>query len=266
MIDLLEEILTKSELINLFAQKRKDNYMDSENPFVAYRVKPNIYKIRAFELWGSKKDLTFRIYHSNYINNRLKESLATIKGVIKNSSYFIDYKVDNCVDLAISIKNILHNPEIQKQCINSSSLATTSKFEGLELPDVDISENNVMGQTFTWREIISIWEDNSKDNNLKKALNKNGIYIQRSKDGKSRYIGSAYGENGIIGRWMHHLNSNGDARHLNLFILENGYNEIVFSVIEFYDKDDIIQRENMWKDILGTLNFGPYNGMQLNNN
>ena len=49
-----------------------------------------------------------------------------------------------------------------------------------------------------------------------------------------------YGEGGIISRWMKHLKSNEDARNLNLFILENGYNEIVFSAIEFYDKEDII--------------------------
>ena len=65
---------------------------------------------------------------------------------------------------------------------------------------------------------------------------------------------------------MKHLDSNGDARHLNLFILENGYNEIVFSVIEFYHDADIIQRENQWKQILGRINYGQYNGIQLNNN
>ena len=65
---------------------------------------------------------------------------------------------------------------------------------------------------------------------------------------------------------MKHLNSNGDAKHLNLFVLEKGYNELVFSVIEFCDGEDILKKENMWKAILGTVNYGAYNGLQLNNN
>lgn len=266
MFDILEEILMKSDLASLFSLKKKDDNTDKENPFIAYRVKSNMYRIRAFELWGSKDDFYFRIYHSNYINDSLKQRLSTITGVINNKSYVVDYKSNDYVELAITLKNIFLSNEIINECKNSSTFARTSKFEGLDLPDVDVSQDEVMGQTFTWRDIISIWEDNSEDNNLKKMLSKNGIYVQRSKDGKSRYIGSAYGVDGIIGRWMKHLNSNGDAQHLNLFILENGYNEIVFSVIEFYEDEDIIKRENMWKQILGTINHGPYNGIQLNNN
>ena len=266
MFDILEEILLKSELSSLFSLKIKDDNTDQENPHIAYRVKPNMYRIRAFELWGNKDEFYFRIYHSKKINNKLKERLTSVDGVIRSIRNVIDYKSSEYTQLAIEIKNILLNNEIINECKNSSNLARTSRFEGLDLPDVDTSEGEVMGQTFTWREVISIWEDDSEDNNLRKTLSKNGIYVQRSKDGKSRYIGSAYGVDGIIGRWMKHLNSNGDAQHLNLFVLENGYNEIIFSVIEFYDGEDIVQRENMWKQILGTINYGPYNGIQLNNN
>lgn len=266
MLDILEDILSKSELSELFSLKTKDDNTDKENPHIAYRVKPNIYRIRAFELWGNKDDFYFRIYHSKKINYTLKEKLALVTGVIRNIRNVVDYKSSDYIQLAIAIKNILLNNEIINECKNSSTLARTSKFEGLDLPDVDTSQDEVIGQTFTWREIISIWEDDSEDNNLKKKLSKSGVYIQRSKDGKSRYIGSAYGVDGIIGRWMKHLSSNGDAQHLNLFVLENGYNEIVFSVIEFCDYEDIIERETMWKQILGTVNYGPYNGIQLNNN
>lgn len=266
MIDILDNILLESELISLFSLRIKDDNTDKAKPFIAYRVKTNIYKIRAFELWGNEEDFHFRIYHSDKINEDLKQQLSSISGVIKDRSCSVDYKVDDYIKLGVIVKKILLNDEIINICKNSSNIARTSKFEGLDLPDIDVSESNVMGQTFTWRDIISIWEDDSEDNNLKKLLSRKGIYIQRSKDGKSRYVGSAYGSNGIIGRWMKHLNSNGDAQYLNLFILENGYNEIVFSVLEFYDEEDIIKRENMWKEILGTVNYGIYNGIQLNNN
>ena len=266
MIDILDNILLESELISLFSLRIKDDNTDKAKPFIAYRVKTNIYKIRAFELWGNREDFYFRIYHSNKINEDLKQQLSSISGVVNDKSSVIDYKVEDYIKLGVIVKKILLNDEIINICKNSSTIARTSKFEGLDLPDIDVSESNVMGQIFTWRDIISIWEDDSENNNLKKLLSRKGIYIQRSKDGKSRYVGSAYGNNGIIGRWMKHLNSNGDAQYLNLFILENGYNEIVFSVLEFYNEEDIIKRENMWKEILGTVNYGVYNGIQLNNN
>lgn len=266
MEEILKKLLQESEISNLFSLSYIDDRLNQKSPMIAYRVKSNDYRIRAFELWGNPKDFIFRIFHSDKINLELKTELASLEGMLKNNKRCIDYKVDNYQDLMSSIKDVLCNEVIIKKCENDCSLSKTSKFSGLKLPDIDTNAEYVMGQQFTWRDIISIWEDDSSENLLKESLKKPGIYIQRSKDGKSRYIGSAYGENGIIGRWMKHLDSNGDARHLNLFILENGYNEMVFSVIEFYSGDDIIKRESMWKQILGTVNSGPYNAIQLNNN
>ncbi|MDM5309705.1 hypothetical protein [Peribacillus frigoritolerans] len=83
-------------------------------------------------------------------------------------------------------------------------------------------------------------------------MSQNGVYIQRSEDGKSRYIGSAYGTGGIIGRWMDHLEFPDNAHHLNLYVLENGYDSILFSVIEFLEGTDseISERVLMEKDFL----------------
>ncbi|MFS0783224.1 GIY-YIG nuclease family protein [Bacillus sp. 1P06AnD] len=268
MFNVLEPILITSGLTSLFELKVKDDNTTQSTPWVAYRVKTNLYKIRAFELWGKDSNVFFRVYHSPSINKNLKNMLVSFPEVIQNKNATIDYRTDNYVMLAKRIADILLSDEIIKECKASSKLARTSKFEGLELPDVDTAQEEVMGQTFTWREIIAIWEDNTEENKLKEILSGNGVYIQRSKDGESRYIGSAYGSNGIIGRWMAHLNSLGDAQHLNLFVLENGYNSILFSIIEFVDgsPSEIIQKESMWKKTLGTVNYGPYNSIQLNNN
>ena len=54
------------------------------------------------------------------------------------------------------------------------------------------------------------------------------------------------------------------AKHLNLFILENGYANIEFTVLEILD--DPLENEQKWKSILGTKNTGPYDGLRLNNN
>lgn len=267
MVEELKKILSESELEGLFLHNRTDDNRDRDIPYVSYRVKSNKYRIRAFEIWrANKEESFFRIYHSNKINENLKNKFMGIGNLKKMTKKTIDYKNDDYLSLCKEIKSILLNRDIIKECEKNSSFARTSKFQGLDLPDVDVSQDDVFGQTFTWREIISIWEDGSEDNVLREKLKKNGIYLQRSLDGKSRYVGSAYGSAGIIGRWMKHLNSNGDAQHLNLFILENGYNEVVFSVLEFCNEDDILKRENKWKEVLGTVNYGPYNGIQLNNN
>lgn len=267
MFDILEGIYIKSGLAGLFDIREKDDKREGTPPYVSYRVKPNIYKIRAFEIVGSEKDFYFRIYHANDMVEDLRESFAAIEGYKESKKKYLSiFKATDYHDLANHIKSVLENKEIINICKESSSIARMSRFEGLKLPDVDTSINEVMGMTFNWKQIISIWESDSEDNQIKKALSRKGIYIQRSDDGQSRYIGSAYGAGGILERWVNHLNSLGDAHHLNLFVLEKGYNEVVFSVIEFYEGVDIIKRESMWKQILGTINTGPYNGYQLNRN
>ena len=55
-------------------------------------------------------------------------------------------------------------------------LTRNSKYEGLSLPDVDTSDQEVIGRVYTWKEIIAIDEDSAEDNQLKKALSK-GEYI-----------------------------------------------------------------------------------------
>ncbi|WP_270647176.1 GIY-YIG nuclease family protein [Paeniclostridium hominis] len=269
MVDMLQSILDESGIKSIFEFKKLDDMSSNSNPYVCYKVKSNIYRIRSFELYKSNNILRFRVKLSKYVDNVLKTNLNELSEVVSKAQRYVDFEadtLDNFIDIGKNIKSLLDNNDIIESCKSSAPRATTSQFEGLDLPDIDTSQDDVIGQTFTWRDIISIWEDDSEDNKLKQALSQNGIYIQRSKDGKSRYVGSAYGEGGIIARWMKHLNSNGDAQHLNLFILENGYNEIVFAVLEFYDGEDIIQKENMWKNTLGTLNAGAYNGIQLNKN
>ncbi len=266
MFDQLESILNSSGLGALFEERSRDDRTDGPQPHVAYRVKSNIYRIRAFELWGTEESYQFRIYHGSKMSAELKDLLKGRPECISSLIRVVDFQTEDYLTLAVAIKEILLDEEVVKVCKESGSMARTTKFEGLKLPDVDMTDETVLGRTFTWADIIAIFEDESEENVLKAALSRKGIYIQRSKDGVSRYIGSAYGSNGILGRWMEHLTSNGNAHHLNLFVLENGYNEIVFSVIEFYEEADIIQREAMWKKMLATINYGPYNGLQLNRN
>ncbi len=267
MLNKLMELLTESGIIGLFTIKNTvDNSNDKNDPSVRCNLKTNQYRVRAFILKGNIEDNILVVYHSDQVDSKLKEALKNLGNVVRNTVYVVEYKVKDNLQLVKSVKNILDDDDIIKSCFDNRLTSRIPKFEGLDLPDIDTSTTEIMGQTYTWKDIIAISEDSNEGNKLKEILSQKGIYIQRSSDGTSRYIGSAFGEGGILARWMKHLVSNGDARHLNLFILEHGYNSIVFSVIEFYNGDDIIQRENKWKETLGTINYGPYNGKQLNNN
>jgi hypothetical protein len=66
---------------------------------------------------------------------------------------------------------------------------------------------------------------------------------------------------------MRHLTSNGDAQHLNLFVLEQGYNAIEFVLLEVCDTEEAAREaEAKWKTALATYSPGIYDGCRLNRN
>ncbi len=98
------------------------------------------------------------------------------------------------------------------------------------------------------------------------ALSKvKGIYLLTDKLTGKHYIGSASGEDGIWGRWSQYIsNFTGGNKELMILIEEKGEdyfkNHFKFSVLETVGssltKDEIIQREQLWKEKLFTRKFG----------
>lgn len=85
----------------------------------------------------------------------------------------------------------------------------------------------------------------------------NGVYlIKHKKDGRL-YVGSAYGKGGILGRWASYAKT-GHAGNKYLKALDP--HDFEFSVLEIspstMSADDVISRENRWKECLGTREFG----------
>jgi len=85
----------------------------------------------------------------------------------------------------------------------------------------------------------------------------NGVYlIKHKKDGRL-YVGSAYGKGGILGRWSTYAKS-GHAG--NRLLKDLDPYEFEFSVLEIFparmSANDVISRENRWKECLGTREFG----------
>lgn len=85
----------------------------------------------------------------------------------------------------------------------------------------------------------------------------NGIYLIKDKKSGKLYVGSAYGKNGIYGRWSNYaLNGHGGNKELKKLDTDN----FQFSVLEILPAtmtaDDAIECENRWKKKLGTREFG----------
>ncbi len=75
------------------------------------------------------------------------------------------------------------------------------------------------------------------------------------------YIGSAYGENMILGRWQSYVKT-GNGGNLGLKELSFDYikHNFKFSILDIFkstvDDQLIIARENWWKSVLQTRKFG----------
>ncbi len=260
-LDILRLIYVQSELSNVLSIRREDSLEDH----VSIRFKPNDFRLRAIEIWNHVDGDYFRIYHAPEMADDIQNELIKIEGNFRSLKYAKDYRGD-FVQIGTKLGDFVQSETGVELARAHPILAKGYGYEGLVLPDVDTSDADVLGRIFNWREVIAIFQDESVENELRIVLSHCGSYLQRSVDGAARYVGSAYGEGGILARWMRHLNSNGDAKHLNFYVLEKGYEDLVFTVLEFTPPELARASESRWKKSLGTANNGPYDGIRLNSN
>ncbi|TNC59239.1 GIY-YIG nuclease family protein [Rubellimicrobium roseum] len=83
-----------------------------------------------------------------------------------------------------------------------------------------------------------------------------GIYLLVSDDGE-QYVGSASGQDGLIGRWIVYA-ANGHGG--NVLLRQRGHRDYAVSILEVASPDmsreDILAREGHWKDKLGARAHG----------
>lgn len=108
-------------------------------------------------------------------------------------------------------------------------------------------------------------------NDLKRIVNKEtwktalqnqkGVYLITDILNGKMYVGSAYGENMILGRWKSYVR-NGNGGNVGLKALDFEYikQNFRYSILDIYksttDDSIILDRETWWKNILQTRNFG----------
>lgn len=98
-----------------------------------------------------------------------------------------------------------------------------------------------------------------------------GVYVITDTNNGEQYIGSAYGENGILGRWLVYLKDGYDKdseypnKKLKELVKKNGIEYIAanfqYTLIETFPrsesgKDKALMRESYWKQVLHTREFG----------
>lgn len=100
-----------------------------------------------------------------------------------------------------------------------------------------------------------------KDNWKTALQNQKGVYLIIDSSNGKKYVGSAYGENMVLGRWKHYVkNGHGGNKELKTIPFEHIKNNFRYSILDIFkstiaDKV-IIQRENWWKEVLLTREFG----------
>lgn len=161
-------------------------------------------------------------------------------------NYYFDYphgravRMDNYID-SISIAEIL-----------------PSKYEGIQFPGFDS-----INVTFSQLQTI-VKADNREWRTALQSIF--AIYLIVDQLTGKQYVGSAYGGGGLWKRWSDYIYSKGSGGNVGLNELLDGKPEdyaeknYKFTLLEFFSTkasvDYIISRENFWKEVLMTREFG----------
>lgn len=179
-----------------------------------------------------------------------------------------DYEVESTEDYSELIGRLIieyrGNPG-QTTAFKPSHVFLNSRISG-------IYEHKFKGEPFKsydeinhdFREMQLIIRNDLKD--WKIALSKVfGIYLISNKETGKHYIGSAYGRNGLWGRWNDYTNDyhGGNKDLVKLFknktgkYFEDNFKFAVLGVISSATMpEEVINRESLWKDKLLTREFG----------
>ena len=107
----------------------------------------------------------------------------------------------------------------------------------------------------------------NKATEWKRALsNVKGVYVITDVETGKLYIGAAYGKDGIWGRWKGYANvknlTNGNKDFKKIKDLDENYiiKNFRYTILEIFDfktnKEEVLEREEFWKEVLDTRKHG----------
>lgn len=126
----------------------------------------------------------------------------------------------------------------------------------------DIFDNDIFPGydkvNISWNDLSRVIEKET----WKTALqNQKGVYLITDISNGKKYVGSAYGESMILGRWQSYVkNGNGGNVGLKVFGFDYIKRNFRFSILDIYkstiDDQVIIERESWWKEVLQSRKYG----------
>lgn len=133
-----------------------------------------------------------------------------------------------------------------KEVVEIKGKKTIGDFQSFSLVDLD------------YRDLQNLMKFPDTNLTWVKALSSvNGVYLIKDQTSGKLYVGSAYGDQGIYGRWSAYA-KNGHGGNQELI----GLNPVnfKFSILEIVPAtttaEGVIDCENRWKEKLGTRQFG----------
>lgn len=110
----------------------------------------------------------------------------------------------------------------------------------------------------SWAELKRVIE---KDTWKTVLQNQKGVYLITDTSNGKKYVGSAYGENMILGRWISYVKTgNGGNSGLKHLTFDHMQKYFRYTILDIYksttDDQIIIQRESWWKEVLQSRKFG----------
>lgn len=110
----------------------------------------------------------------------------------------------------------------------------------------------------TWNELKRVL---SKENWITALQNQKGVYLITDESNGKKYVGSAYGENMILGRWKSYVKTgHGGNKGLKKLDFDHIKRNFRYTVLDIYKSSisdsEIINRESWWKNVLMTRCYG----------
>ena len=215
--------------------KKNKSYKNNQLTFGFIRIKENE------DLW--------LLYHAS----KITKDLNIFEGVGYEYEILPEYE-KYFGRLVIKYKN--HSQNLVR---NADSVISKCEFYQI-LPD--IFDNDLFPGyekvNISWLELFRVIDKDS----WKTALqNQKGVYLITDKSNGKMYVGSAYGDNMILGRWKSYIN-NGHGGNVGLKKLdfEHIKTNFSFTILDIYkstiDDKIIIERETWWKDVLKSREYG----------
>lgn len=247
---LMEDSKDWQNLNNYRNEKGKSSRLDGYDYLVSF-VQYNIYGRNFFVFGGIYKVEIAKPEHYEIggYNISLLDNKDTIGELLNKYRKRLVIKLD---------ENLGINFELTYEAVAKKNIELFEVF-----PDIAIEK-------FTGYQNVSLMY---KD--LKIALNdptwigalKNvkAVYVITDTSNGKLYIGSAYGTGGLLNRWNKYVtNLTGENKEFEVLVKEKeeSYipNNFKYSILEIFDtktKDEyILERENYWKNVFETRNFG----------